>query len=278
MEIDILKESREFKILIEKSQNLLMGRYSSNLKGDGIEFVDLKEYHPGDDVRKIDWKVTARENRPYIKEFLEDKDSTHYVLLDTSASMDNKSFIVKVLATSLLMSSLSQRDGFSLRLFNSNSISKFPISKSRNMFMRYVYEISNVKFTGLGTLKEEILETLSSVNRKSIISIITDELELDEELLKLLGALSKKHKVNYFQIFSTSEKNLEIGMNSFEDSETGDYGIYDIDEEDALEYKEEYDKMLSTIEKDLNSHGIRPLIIDCDNDLFTEVRKRGDFI
>ena len=145
---DILKESKEFRILFEKSLNLLSGRYSSKIKGDGLEFVDLKEYVPGDDIRKIDWKVTARENKPFIKEFLEEKDSHHFVLLDISASMKNKFFPAKVLATSLLLSSNKTRDSFSIGFFNSEEIKFFPLSKNKNQLMRYIYEISKIKTSG----------------------------------------------------------------------------------------------------------------------------------
>lgn len=275
---NILKESKEFRILFEKSLNLLAGRYSSKIKGDGIEFVDLKEYQAGDDIRKIDWKVTARENKPFIKEFFEEKDASHYVLLDISASMKNKLFPAKVLATSLLLSSNKSRDSFSIGFFNKDEVKLFPQSKSKNQLMRYVYEISQIKTQSIGDIKQLLLRILNSVSKKSIISIITDELELNQEVKSLIGAIKQKHKLNYFQIYSSKEKNLEIGLNSFEDIETGFSGIYDLDEDELKEYKEEFDKQINLVESDLLKIGVRPFVIDSDLDLSMQIRKRAEVI
>ncbi|MCA9459956.1 MAG: DUF58 domain-containing protein [Nanoarchaeota archaeon] len=275
---NILKESKEFRILFKKSLNLLTGRYSSKIKGDGIEFVDLKEYQAGDDIRKIDWKVTARENKPFIKEFLEEKDASHFVLLDISASMKNKLFPAKVLATSLLLSSNKARDSFSIGFFNSDEIILFPQSKSKNQLMRYVYEISQIKTQGKGDMKQLLLRVLNSISKKSIISIITDELELDSEVKSLITAVKQKHKLNYFQVYSSKEKNLEVGLNSFEDIETGVSGIYDLDENELKEYKEEFDRQINLVESDLLKIGVRPFVIDSDLDLNMQIRKRAEVI
>jgi len=275
---NILKESKEFRILFEKSLNLLSGRYSSKIKGDGIEFVDLKEYQPGDDIRKIDWKVTARENKPFIKEFLEEKDASHYVLLDISASMKNKLFKAKILATSLLLSSNKARDSFGIGFFNKDKIKLFPQSKSKNQLMRYIYEISETKTQGKGDLKQLLLRILNSVSKKSIISIITDELELSTEVKSLISAIKQKHKLNYFQVYSSKERNLEIGLNSFEDIETGTSGIYDLDENELREYREEFDKQINLVESNLLKIGVRPFLIDSDLDLNMQIRKKGEVI
>lgn len=275
---NILKESKEFRILFEKSLNLLAGRYSSKIKGDGIEFVDLKEYQVGDDIRKIDWKVTARENKPFIKEFLEEKDAFHYILLDISASMENKLFPAKVLATSLLLSSNRLRDSFSIGFFNLNEVKIFSQSKSKNQLMRYIYEISKIKTEGKGDIKKLLLRLLNTISKKSIISIITDELELNEEVKSLILALKQKHKLNYFHIYSSKEKEIDIGLNSFEDIETELAGIYDLDENEVKEYRKEFDKQIKLVESDLLRLGVRPFLIDSDSDLNIQIRKRARVI
>ena len=273
----ILKESKEFKILFEKSLNLLAGRYSSKIKGDGIEFVDLNEYKPGDDIRKIDWKVTAKENKPFVKEFLAEKDASHYVLLDVSASMENKIFSAKVLASSLLLSSNVSRDNFSISFFN-DEVKFFPLSKSKTQLMRYVYEISDVNIAGQGNIKNVLLRFLNLVNKKSIVSIISDELEFDDETKSLISAIRRKHKLNYFHLFSSNERNLESGLNSFEDVETGFSGIYDLDEEELEAYKKEFDNQINLIESDLLKLGVRPFVIDSDYDLSVQIKKRSEVI
>ncbi len=275
---NILKETKEFRILFQKSANLLGGRYSSKIKGDGIEFVDLKEYQAGDDIRKIDWKVTARENKPFIKEFLEEKDASHYVLIDISASMANKLLSSKVLATSLIMSSFKTRDNFSIGFFNSENIKIYPLSKSKNQLMRFVYEISQIETNGRGNIKALLLRVLKSISKKSIISIITDELELNDEIKSLISAVKHKHKLNYFQVYSSNEKNLDSGINSFEDIETGYNGLYDLDDNELEEYKEEFDRQLNIIENNLLSLGVKPFLIDSDLDIYTQIKKRAEVI
>lgn len=270
----ILKESKEFKILFNKSQNLLNGRYSSKIKGDGIEFVDLKEYIPGDDIRKIDWKVTARENKVFVKEFLEDKDASHFVLLDISASMKNKFKFAKILATSLLLSSHKLSDNLTIGFFNKDEIKIFPLSKNKNQFMRYVYEISKIKAKSQGNLKDLLLKIIKITNRKSIISIITDELEFTNQINTLISIIKQKNKLNYFHLYSSSEKEIEVGLNSFEDVETGIDGIYDLNEDEINEYKKEFDKQLKQIENNLLYLGVKPLMINTQEGLRYQIQNK----
>ena len=275
---EILKESKEFKLLFDKSLNLLSGKYSSKIKGDGLEFVDLKEYHPGDDVRRIDWKVTAREGKVFLKEYLEDKDASHYILLDVSSSMKNKLFAAKVLATSLLISSYKEGNSFAIGFFNSEQNKLFALSKNKNQLMKYIYDVAKIKVYGSGSFEKMLVNVLSLVSKKSIVSIISDEMDFSDREKSLLFALKKKHKVNYFQIFSSNEKNLEIGINSFEDIETGYEGIYDLDEEEVEEYRNEFERELNRVESELNSIGIRPVRIDSDFDLKTQILKNGGVV
>lgn len=272
---ELMKESKEFKILFDKSANLLSGKYSSKIKGDGLEFVDLKEYIPGDDIRRIDWKVTARKGEVFVKEFLEDKDASHFILIDTSKSMENKLNSVKILATSLLISSNKNSNSFTVGFFNSNKSKLNELSKSKNQLMKYIYEILNIKTKGESGIEEILILILNLVSKRIIVSIITDELTLSEKAKSLLFAINKKHKLNYFQVYSSEEKNLELGINSYEDIETGIEGIYDLSEEEIIEYINEYDKQLKLTENTLISLKIKPILIDTDMDLKTQIIKIG---
>lgn len=275
---NLIRESKQFKILFEKSQNLLSGRYNSKIKGDGLEFVDLKEYIPGDDIRKIDWKVTARTQTPFVKEFLENKDASHYILIDTSASMKNKSNIAKILATSLLLSSNNLSDNFALVFFNSEDIKFFELSKSKNQLMRYIYEISKVDFKASSGLKDVLIKFLYLVNKKSIISIISDELEYNNEIKSLISVINYKHKLNFFHLHSSNEKNIDLGLNSFEDIESGESGIYDLDDIEIEEYKKEFDLEIENTKNNFLKLNIRPFILDIDKDIFYQIKKSGQVI
>ncbi len=270
---DLLRESKEFKILFKKSTNLLNGKYSSRIKGDGIEFVDLKEYVPGDDIRKIDWKVTAREGRVFVKEFLEDRDASHYILIDTSLSQKNKLEFLKILSTSLLLSSYNSRDGFSIIFFNDEEIKVFPLSKNRSQLMRYIYEISKMNLKSTGNLAGVLRRLLPIIHRKSIISIISDELELNLDEKKYLNLIKKKHKLNYFFLFSSNERNLESGLISYEDIETGFNSVYDLTDEELEEYTKEFDRSINHIESSLMELGIKPFILDSDLSLKNQINK-----
>ena len=275
---DILKESKEFQLLFEKSSNLLAGRYSSKLRGEGTEFVDLNEYTLGDDVRKIDWKVTAKENKPFIKHFLEEKDASHYILFDISASMRNKLDFAKVLAVSLLISSSKFKDGFSICFFNSDEFKIFPLSKNKNDMMRYVYEISQVDVSSKGALESALIRFLSLVNKKSIVSIISDEIELSDRDISILRSVKFKHKLNYFHLYSSKEKDLHVGLNSFKDSESGESKVYDLSRSEVEEYKKEFDLQIKEVASKLSDIGVRPLELDCDLDLVGQISKSGGVI
>jgi len=275
---NLLKESKNFKILFEKSNNLISGRYSSKIKGNGIEFIDLKEYQLGDDIRKIDWNITARENKPFIKEFLEEKDAFHYIFLDTSGSMKNKFLSAKIIASSLLISSYKCKDNFSIGFFNKNKIKIFKQSKNKSSLMRYIYELSKIEANGKGDFQKILNRILLTINKRSIISIITDELTLNSIEKSLLKIIKQKHKLNYFHIYSSNEKNIEIGLNSFEDIETGKNEIYDLGYDEIKKYKYEFDKEIKSIETNLINLGIKPIIIDTDIDLLNQIKKNKGVI
>jgi uncharacterized protein (DUF58 family) len=275
---EILKESKNFKLIFKASENLLSGKYNSKLKGDGLEFIDLKEYELGDNIRKIDWFVSARKQTLFVKEFLEEKDANHYVLLDTSRSMIFKEFTSKVLASSLLLSSFKEQNNFSIWFFNNKKIITNQLSKSKKNLMRYIYEISNIKYDGSNNLKETLNYLLKFIKKKSIISIITDEIELDEGTIKLLTILKQKHKLNYFHLYSSKERNLNEGFSSFEDIESGEFEIYDLSEKEIEDYKKEFDKSIQNIKDNLIQIGIRPFILDSEKEIDSQIISKSEVI
>jgi len=270
----LLKESKEFKFLFDKSKNLFIGRYSSLMKGDGLEFVDLKEYIPGDDIRKIDWKVTARQNKPFVKEFLEEKDANHYIFLDISGSMFNKSEVAKLLSFSILISSKNSRDNFSINFFNKEKVLLNPLSKSNNNLMKYLYEIYEIKFSGQGNLKDILYKIFDIITKRAIITIITDELELNEETIKLISAINKRHKLNYFHLYSEDELFLYSGLNALEDIETGETNIYDLSEEEILEYVDTFHKQLKIIKTKLEMLNVNLYMIDVNEEILSQIKER----
>jgi hypothetical protein len=170
------------------------------------------------------------------------------------------------------------RDSFSIGFFNSDNIKLFSQSKNKNQLMRYIYEISKIETNYRGDMKQLLLRLLNTISKKSIISIITDELELNSEIKSLLLVIKQKHKLNYFHLYSSKEKNLKIGLNSFEDIETGTNEIYDLNEKELRGYVKEFDKQINLIETELLKLGIRPFMIDSDLDLSIQIRKKFEMI
>lgn len=261
---DLLRESKEFRILFKKSENLLAGKYFSLYKGDGIEFSDIREYCAGDDVRKIDWKVTAREGKAFVKEFCEERNANHIVVVDVSASCQNKLDEMKVLAVSLLLSSFKMQDAFSVVFYAKGFLFSLPLLKEKKHLMRCVYEISKIEPCGENDFSGVVLHLLNKVKRKSIISFVSDELEeVSSDVLKYLGCLKQKHKVLYFQVYDSSEKELLSGLEAYEDVESGEEFVYDLSEREILEYQKEYDLALKRFDESLKKIGVKVFPLDC---------------
>lgn len=275
---DLLKESKEFKILFKNSENLLAGKYFSLFKGDGIEFSDIREYCAGDDIRKIDWKVTAREQKPYVKEFCEEKDTNHIIVFDVSASCENKLKEMQTLASSLLISSFKMQDSFSVIFYAKDYLFYLPVLKEKKHLMRCIYEISRIKPKGQNDFSAVLLYLLNKVKRKSIISFISDEIEISSDDLKYLSCLERKHKVLYFQIYDSNEKDLMSGLEAYEDIESGEEFIYDLSDSEILEYKQEYDLAIKTFKENLKRIGVKIVALDSKFNIINSLRKEMEVL
>ena len=203
------------------------GAYNSKYRGGGIEFSEVREYIPGDDVKRIDWNVSARHNSLYVKEFVEENELNIYLILDLSAStnfgfMKSKLDLGFEVAASLMFLALKNNDRLGLGIFT-NQLEKFiPSKKGKRQLLKIIKELIEYKPKSKET---DILKSLSTLKnklkRKSIIYIISDFLSDDYE--KPLKFLKLHHEVILINISDIKEKEIpEIGYAYIEDAETGE--------------------------------------------------------
>ena len=203
------------------------GTYNSKYRGGGIEFSEVREYIPGDDVKRIDWNVSARHNSLYVKEFVEENELNIYLILDLSASTNfgftkSKLDLGFEVAVSLMFLALKNNDRLGLGIFT-NQLEKFiPSKKGKRQLLKIIKELIEYKPKSKET---DILKSLSTLKnklkRKSIIYIISDFLSDDYQ--KPLKFLKLHHEVILINISDIKEKEIpKIGYAYIEDVETGE--------------------------------------------------------
>lgn len=225
---ELLKKVRKIEIKTRRlSDNVFGGEYHSTFKGRGMTFSEVRQYQYGDDVRSIDWNVTARYNEPYVKIFEEERELTLMLLVDVSGSeffgtntQFKRDFITEIAAT-LSFSALQNNDKVGLILF-SNQIELFiPPKKGRSHILRIIRELLEFKPLNKSTNISVPLEFISSIlKKKAIVFVLSDF--LDDKYEKNLRIASNKHDLTGIRVFDKSEKSIiNLGFVSMYDIETG---------------------------------------------------------
>ena len=247
------------KDLVEGIQS---GAYNSKYRGGGIEFSEVREYTPGDDVKRIDWNVSARHNSLFVKEFVEENELNIYLILDLSAS-NNFGFIKSKLdlsfevAVSLMFLALKNNDKLGLGIFTDKLEKFIPSKKGKKQLLRIIKEL--IDYTPKSK-KTDIMESLSTLNnklkRKSVIYIISDFISDSYE--KPLKFLKLHHKVILINISDIREKEIpEIGYAYLEDAETGEQVLVDTSNKQfQKQYTEYVSEKMKTDKKNMNRIGI----------------------
>ena len=225
---DILKKIRKIEITTKSLvSDIFSGEYHSIFKGQGLEFSEVREYQDGDAFRQIDWNVSARMGRPFIKKFEETRELNVLFLIDGSYSTlfgtkdSLKSEYITEIAAILSFSALSNNDKVGLLLFTDNVEKYIPPRKGRKSALRLLREILYFEPKGKATDFNRVLEYVYQLTKKrSIIFLISDFLDSDYDFpLKLL---SKKHDVIAIQILDRAEIELpKAGIIDMYDAETG---------------------------------------------------------
>ena len=225
---ELLKKVRKIEIKTRKlSNNIFGGEYHSAFKGRGMTFSEVRKYQYGDDIRTIDWNVTARYREPYVKVFEEERELTLMLLVDISGSSNFgtrtklKNEILTEIAATLAFSALNNNDKVGLVLF-SNKIELFIAPKKGKIhILRIIRELLNYESTSLKTNISKALEFLSQVQKKKAIIFILSDF-IDSDYSKSVQLLSKKHDLTGVRIFDLFEKELKkSGLLFVNDAETG---------------------------------------------------------
>jgi uncharacterized protein (DUF58 family) len=211
----------------------IAGSYHAVFKGRGMEFAEVREYQPGDDVRTIDWNVTARTGVPHVKKYVEERDLTLLVLVDLSGSQRFGSrFLVKrdyaaELAAVLAFSAVANHDRVGAVLFTDRVESYVPPARGQDHVLRIVRDLLAAEPEGHGTDLAGALRFARQVlKRRGIVVVISDF--QDQGWERSLGILRRRHDVIALQLFDPRERELpETGLLALEDPETGAVQVVD---------------------------------------------------
>jgi|UniRef100_A0A7V3PTC4 uncharacterized protein (DUF58 family) len=228
-----LNKIRQVEIRTKRLVNTVFaGDYRSSFKGRGVEFADVREYLPGDDVRTIDWSLTARFGKPFVKLFAEERELVVMLLVDASGSNrfgtrgQFKLEQAALVAATLAFSAIKNNDKVGL-VFFTNRIERFvPPAKGRFHVLRLVRDILYFEPEGSGTEPVSALDFVMHVlKRRAIVFLISDLLGQGFEparIEKVLGVVSRRHDLIVIGINDPAEKNLPaLGFVELEDAETG---------------------------------------------------------
>ena len=229
---DLLKKVRKIEIKTRGlSRNIFAGEYHSAFKGRGMAFSEVREYQFGDDIRSIDWNVTARYNKPYIKVFEEERELTVMLLIDVSGSRDFGSFemfkknVITEISAVLSFSAIQNNDKIGV-IFFSEKIEKFiPPKKGKSHILRIIRELINFEPENKGTNITEAIRYMTNVIKKRCTTfIISDFIQNEADFEKALTIANNKHDVVALRIYDERETKLPpIGMVKLKDAETNQY-------------------------------------------------------
>lgn len=229
---ELLKKVRKIEIKTRGlSRNIFAGEYHSAFKGRGMAFSEVREYQYGDDIRNIDWNVTARYNHPYVKIFEEERELTVMLLIDVSGSRDFGTFekmkknIITEISAILSFSAIQNNDKTGV-IFFSDNIEKFiPPKKGRSHILRIIRELIDFVPQSSGTdITGAVRYLTNAINKRCTSFIISDFIDENNDMEMALSIANNKHDIVALKIYDEREKELPpVGMLKLKDAETGSY-------------------------------------------------------
>ncbi len=234
---EVLKKVRQIEIRTNREvTDVLGGQYHSVFKGHGMEFEEVREYLPGDEVRSIDWNVTARLGHPFVKKFKEERELTVMLVVDVSASgqfgsvRQTKNELAAELAAVLAFSAIRNNDKVGLIMFTDQIEKYVPPKKGRGHVLRVIREILAFQPRGRGTNLELALDYLNHVQRRRAVTFVLSDFQVDDDELvrKKLRVASKRHDVVALSLRDPREEELPaVGLVELRDAETGERVLVD---------------------------------------------------
>ena len=232
---EIIKKVRKIEIKTRGlSQNIFAGQYHSAFKGRGMAFSEVREYQYGDDVRDIDWNVTARFHRPYVKVYEEERELTVMLLVDLSGSLDfgsvqqTKRDLVTEIASTLAFSAIQNNDKIGVILFTDRIEKYIPPKKGRKHILYIIHELLNFKPAGVRTDIGMAVSYLTRVMKRRCTAFLLSDFYSRSDFSKPIQIANSKHDVVAIQVYDPRAKSLpDIGLMKVRDGETGHEMIID---------------------------------------------------
>ena len=226
---ELLQRVRKIEIKARRlSRNIFAGEYHSQFKGRGMAFSEVREYQPGDDVRSIDWNVTARLNKPYVKVFEEERELTVMLLVDVSGSRhfgtlsQMKRDMMAEVAATLAFSTIANNDKVGV-IFFSDKIEKFiTAKKGKTHVLHIIRELLSLEPSSRGTNVAQALQYFTNAQKRHCTAFLISDFIGSGDMYQPLMIASNRHEVNAIQIYDRREAEMpNMGLVQFHDAETG---------------------------------------------------------
>ena len=234
---EVLKKVRQIEIRTNREvTDVLGGQYHSVFKGRGMEFEEVREYLPGDEVRSIDWNVTARFGHPFVKQFKEERELTVMLVVDVSASgqfgsvRQTKNELAAELAAVLAFSAIRNNDKVGLIMFTDQIEKYVAPKKGRRHVLRVIREILAFQPAGRGTNLVRAIDYLNRVQSRRAVTFVVSDFQVDNEetVRRKLRVASKRHDVIALGLCDPREQELPaVGLVELRDAETGERALID---------------------------------------------------
>lgn len=286
---ELIKRVRRIEIKTRGlSRNIFAGEYHSAFKGRGMAFSEVREYQFGDDIRNIDWNVTARYNKPFVKIYEEERELTVMLLIDVSGSrefgsMDKlKKNIVTEIAAVLAFSAIQNNDKIGV-IFFSEKIEKFiPPKKGRSHILRIISELIDFEPQARGTdISGAIRYFTNAIKKRCTAFVISDFIQQEDTLENALSIANNRHDVVALRIYDERETELpDIGMIKLKDAETGNYTWVDSSDRNAREiYRKWWIDLSAQLDNNFKRSRVDYVSISTNHDyvksLISLFKKRG---
>ena len=265
----------EWRVL-RRLDGRLQGDFRTAFRGTGVDVADLREYQFGDDLRHVDWNVTARTDTAHVREYLEDREVTAWLLVDGSASMDfgpvdrRKHVVVTEVAAALAQVLSRGGNRVGALVFDSRLRETIPPRQGRNQVLRILARLLQAPPPGVGTtdLAVVLRAALGILRRRSLVVIVSDFVSVPG-WQGLLGQLARRHDVVPVQVVDRREFDLPaVGMIYVEDAETGEVIFVDTDDPGfQRRLRAAADERQATLVADLRSAGLDLFTVTTDEDL-----------
>lgn len=225
---ELIKKVRRIEIKTRQlSNNILSGEYHSSFQGRGMAFSEVRTYQQGDDIRSIDWNVTARKNEPFIKVFEEERERTLMLMVDVSASehfgstTQRKSDLATEVAATMAFSAIQNNDKVGV-IFYTDRVEKYiPPRKGRQHILTIIRELLELKPEGKGTNLAEALHFMNGVHKRRAIAMVISDF-IDESYQHTFKVSARRHEMIALRITDPAEKELpKLGIIPIQDAETG---------------------------------------------------------